>query len=387
MSNWTENKLAWDFIEKNLSQDVQGLRLKFGNDSTLPYSTLIQQIESWQKLLKKFQKFSFQPGWVMPPFISIEQASSIETAAYKGQHFSEKKVVDVTGGMGIDAFVFSQTAREVTHVEREKEIQQSASTLLSTTENTFSLCCDGDDFLRQADQNFDVLYADPARRGSKGEKVFHFSQLTPNPLEKIDFWLSFAKEVWIKLSPMTDLFEIIKHFPQTSQIHVLGKNREAKEIVIMITNQVVEDIEIQISVNSQYPAPISFSAHEINTLSTSSIPLEKYLYDPHPAVKIARPWQYLCDTFEISPIHPQTRLFTSNNLEKHFPGRVFEIIEVLDKIPKTIKGKNLTIATQNHRAKAADLKSKYKCKESEVDFLWATKTVKGYQYLLAKKVF
>ena len=387
MNNWIDNPLAWDFISKNLSQDPNALRLKYRSDSSLPYSELIQQIEGWQKLLKKFPTFEFEKGWVMPPTVSIEQASSVDTAAYKGNHFRGKKVIDVTGGMGIDAFEFSKTASEITHIECEKEIQFSASTLLKKQKNSFSFCRDSDDFLSQSDKKYDILYADPARRGESGEKVFRFAQLTPNPLEKIDLWLSSAQEVWIKLSPMTDLFEIVKQIRNVHEIHVLGKNREAKEILVKVVNQPVEHPQVYVSIHSQFPAPLSFSFSEINKLSTDPKPLGKYLFDPHPTVKIARPWQFLCEAFSVSPLHQQTRLFTSDRMSENFPGRVFEIIDVFQKIPKSVKGKSLTLATQNHRAKAADLKAKFKCKESEEDFLWATKTIHGPQFILTKKIY
>ncbi len=394
MNDWSRKDWAfkdwaledWEFIEKHLKDDPIALQLKYGGESEKA-KALVSQVARWQKLRKKFPKLNFSRGWILPPELSIEQASSSETAAYKAHWMADKNVVDVTGGMGMDAKEISQVSKSYTHIERVPEISLSAQSLLNG--KALCLCGDSTEILPKLDTQYDVnktdiVYADPARRDATGNKVISWEQLTPNPLQQLPLWLETAPEVWIRLTPMTDILEIQKSLPNASVLHILGKGREAKEIAVVCKRE-PGPLHIVISTDSDPKIHLEFNFSEVNQPPQKISAPKKYLYDPHSTVMISRAWNWICEEFELCALDAKTRLFTSDQLIPNFPGRVFEIHEIHSSLPKGIKGKKLAVATQNHPVKAADLKKKLKAKESDSEFLWATQSEGKHIYLLAAK--
>ncbi|GAB5556176.1 MAG: hypothetical protein SchgKO_03890 [Schleiferiaceae bacterium] len=389
MKDWPNkvwNLEDWEFIEKHLKEDPVALQLKYGRDSE-KNKALVSQVARWQKLHKKFPKIPFTKGWILPPELSIEQASSSETAAYKAHWMSNKNVVDVTGGMGMDAMEISQVSKSYTHIESVLEISLSAQSLLR--DKALCICGDSSEILPQLETEYnvsktDVLYADPARRDDKGNKVISWEMLTPNPLEQLPLWLQTAPEVWIRLTPMTDILEIEKSLTNVSVLHIMGKGREAKEITAVCKRE-PSPLKIQISTDSNPDHIWELAFSEVNQPPRKISSPKKYLYDPHSTVMISRAWNWICEEFDLFALDTKTRLFTSDQLITNFPGRVFEIHEIHPSLPKGLKGRKLAIATQNHPVKAADLKKKLKAKESDSEFLWATQSQGKYIYLLASK--
>ena len=54
------------------------------------------------------------------------------------------------------------------------------------------------DILKQNDQKFDWIYADPARRDEHGSKVYHLSDCTPDIPEELDFLLEKSDHIWLR---------------------------------------------------------------------------------------------------------------------------------------------------------------------------------------------
>lgn len=389
MDEWLIKELAledWKFIEKHLKDDPVALQLKYGRDSE-KNKALVSQVARWQKLNKKFPKIPYTKGWILPPELSIEQASSSETAAYKAHWMADKNVVDVTGGMGMDAWEISKRSQSYTHIESVPEISLSAQSLLN--EQALCICGDSTEILPKLETQYDVnktdiVYADPARRDATGNKVISWEQLTPNPIKQLKLWLETAPEVWIRLTPMTDILEIEKSLPNLSVLHILGKGREAKEITVVCKRE-PGPLNIVISTDSDPKNHLEFNFSEVNQPPQKISAPKKYLYDPHSTVMISRAWNWICEKFDLWALDSKTRLFTSDQLVPNFPGRIFEIRETSTSLPKGLKGKRLAVATQNHPVKAADLKKKLKVKESESEFLWATQSQGSHIYLLASK--
>lgn len=90
-----------EFIQKYEQENPIKLRLKNFHDLDFDISFAIDQIESRQKIKAKLPLWSQNKQLLFPSVLSVEQASSEDTALYK-RHIINKKyksICDLTGGL------------------------------------------------------------------------------------------------------------------------------------------------------------------------------------------------------------------------------------------------------------------------------------------------
>src|SRR5687768_11615180 len=115
------------YITDNAFGDPARLMLQAGRHPDLPVPLLVQQIQARQKARFKLPTWYEHPQIRYPANLSVEQASSEKTAAYKAGLVEGDTLVDLTGGFGIDSFFFARRFRTVLYVERQAELARVAA--------------------------------------------------------------------------------------------------------------------------------------------------------------------------------------------------------------------------------------------------------------------
>ena len=92
-----------EFISANLKTEITKLILKGSPFEKISIQELANQIIAKQKSEKKLPTWFSQENIYYPAKISIEQTSSEVAAAHKLSLISGDSVIDITGGVGIDA--------------------------------------------------------------------------------------------------------------------------------------------------------------------------------------------------------------------------------------------------------------------------------------------
>src|SRR5690606_15268236 len=103
-----------EFINSNLKQDINTLALKKNPFPEYEWSWILNQIRSKQKAEKKLPTWYHNDEIIFPSTLSIEQTSSETLAKFKSELISGNKIIDLTGGFGVDCFYFSNYFKEVT---------------------------------------------------------------------------------------------------------------------------------------------------------------------------------------------------------------------------------------------------------------------------------
>src|SRR6478735_4632728 len=109
------------FIQNNLTADPAALMLQAKRYPNLPVAELVQQIQARQKARTKLSAWAQNFDLVFPVNLSVEQASSEQTAAFKASLVEGELLIDLTGGFGVDVFYFAKRFREVYHVEQNRQ--------------------------------------------------------------------------------------------------------------------------------------------------------------------------------------------------------------------------------------------------------------------------
>lgn len=379
------------FIQQHIQAVPTSLLLKYGKGKAFE----VAQIESRQKARHKLPTWYAEPRLVFPPAVSVEQSSSELTGHYKASLVNSLNLIDVTGGMGIDSYFFSQHCKSVTYIEQNEKLVQAAKHNFEVLKADTIRCVQGNsiEFLWQLEEKTDWIYVDPARRAADNRRVVGLKDCEPDVIEHLPLLLQKAKHILIKASPLLDIKQTLNDLPAITTIHVVAVENECKELLFEIhpeenysTMRLIKTINFK---NDSSQQVFDFQwEEEVYSAVTLSDPL-RYVYEPNVAILKAGAFKSLANIFHIAKLAPHSHLYTSEHLVRDFPGRLFEVQAVLKADSKTLmpylpNGKaNLTV--RNFPATTDELRKKLKLKEGGDVYLLATTFSNGDKRLLVCK--
>jgi len=366
-----------DFISKNKTANLSKLILKGSPFKDVSIQEIAIQIAGLSKAKSKLPTWFITKNTLYPPNLNLEQTSSEKTAQYKASLVEGKKLIDLTGGFGIDTYFFAEKFREVIHCELNPELSEIAQHNFGIL-NTRNIKCfagDGIEFLKTSEQHFDWIYLDPSRRGDTGGKVFQLSDCTPNAAAHLELFFQKADHIMIKTSPLLDLKAGIAELKNVSEIHIVAVNQEVKELLWILNKKASEEIKVK-TIHFQKNTTQTFETNFSD--SQSKLPLSlplNYLYEPNPAIMKSGMFRDLAEQTETFTLHSNSHLFTSTDL-KNFPGRSFEILEVLPYNKKLLKQrliiKKANVTTRNFPKPVAEIRKELKIQDGGDSYLFFT---------------
>lgn len=338
---------------------------------------LSSQIAAKKKCIKKLPLWFNTASIYYPPLLSVEQCSSELTASYKAKLSAGGKLIDLTGGYGVDSYYFSRSNSAVVHVELNPElsaIAQYNSALLNQSHSTF-ICGDGIELLKNDPEEYGTIYIDPARRSESG-KVFMLKDCGPNVIENLDLLLSRSPLVLIKTAPLLDLTSGLKELKNVAEIHVVSVRNECKELIWIVKRNYNAEVKIVCTTLNDTEKQFSFmKEEETQTLTFGSPVSGQYLYEPDVALLKGGAFNLIATRFKLQKLHAQTQLYVADHADPEFPGRIFKIDEVMA-AGKIKKEKNLVgnVIVRNFPDKAASITEKYQIKADDIRFMIFTQS-------------
>lgn len=364
-----------NFINANLKADLHSLLLKKSPFPGVTMQEIGQQIKGRQVAEKKFP-FLLKEEIVFPPNLNLEQTSSQTTAEYKAQNLKGKSFADLTSGFGIDAYFLSQNFEEITLVEQNES-------LLETVENNWKILGRKanfinktlEEFLKENDQKFDLIYLDPARRDSNKNKVFLLEDLSPNLLEIQDDLVNTSDQIIVKLSPLIDLKYLVSVLKNLVKIEIIAVKNEVKEVVVFLSKKVAEKISVKCVNLESKENDFEFDFDEEKAAVSEFSEVLKYLYIPNNAVLKSGAFNLISKKFNLKKLHQNTHFYTSDEKIESFPGRTLEVETVDSKNIK--KDEKFNIISKNYPLSPEMIKKKYKIKDGGESYLIFTQDMGG----------
>ncbi len=339
---------------------------------------LMQQAEGLRIAAKKLPAWAEAPV-LFPPKRALEQCSSETTARFKASLFAGKKLVDLTGGLGVDTWAFAHSFQEVIHVEQNSELSEMAGHNFAAlqTSNIKTTCASAEQFLESLSA-VDLLFIDPDRRPESHKRVFRFEDCVPDLLHLKEQMLQKAPLVVVKASPLIDLDYIVHSLPEASVVWVVAVQNECKELLILLErSKASASIKVK-ALNFMADATQELEATYPET-ALQNVPLSlplRYLYEPNASLMKAGIWHALATQTELPKLHPNSHLYTSEKYYPAFPGRTFEINQVLPFKKDTLKSlrklEKANISVRNFPFSAEELRNKTGLKDGGSHYLFAT---------------
>ncbi|UJP65557.1 class I SAM-dependent methyltransferase [Mongoliitalea daihaiensis] len=383
------------FVQDHLMEDPAQILLRYSGKVDFNLKFAVQQIQARQKAKSKIPKWYANESLLFPVSLSMEQASSEETANYKASLLSGETFADLTGGLGIDSYFIGRNFKKATYCERNEELFKISQHNLEKLSPAHFECINGDSiaWLKSRQDSLDWIFIDPARRGNSNQKLYKLSDCEPNVVDHAKLLVEKGENVMIKASPMLDIKQALKELPYIQQVIVLDVRNEVKE-VLLIGGKSSNQQPVSISCVSLHPSfengfrqfDFTFEEEEESFATLGSA--EKYLIEPQSSILKAGGFQLFALRHNLKKLGSNTHLYTSTSISDQIPGRVFEILCEIHHPKKELNalvpdGK-INVLTRNYSMGAEELKKKFRLKDGGNQFLIGAKEGANFKLWIGK---
>lgn len=345
----------------------------------------IDQILARRKFYGKLSSFIENRNFIFPSILSAEQSTHQNVAQYHRHLFGkDNTILDMTAGLGIDAMTAGYdnivTACEVDPL-KAAALRHNVSALNVAPEEYRKVTVVNEDsleYLQREKIHYNIIFADPARRGEFNSRVFNPADCIPDVVNNNIFLLSRSDRLIIKHSPMLDISSAIHIFSHLKSIHIVSHKGELKEVLTEQANDYQGPTEI-ICANILGSGEVSlFRCHResgnnecVTFANISDITPGKYLYVPNASVMKIGPWDQLTQSFpDLKKLDPNTHIFISERYIPDFPGRIIFIDEILDKKKSSaLKSERYNIICRNYVMQANELEKKLKVRPGDNQYI------------------
>lgn len=371
-------KEVQEFIAVNLRTDINALILKPTVFEEVSNKELAEQIQSKIKAQSKLPTWFVSKNIYFPPKLSIEQTSSEQTARYKSSLIKGKRLIDLTGGFGVDDFYFSKQFDEIFHCEVNENLSQISQHNFSQlgVDNCIFFAKNGLEYLKDVDQNFDWIYVDPSRRDDAKGKVFLMEDCLPDIPNNLDLLFSRGERIMMKTSPLIDLSKGLSELKFVKEIHVVALKNEVKELLWILEKNYTGEVEIKtVNLNENKNEVLNFlMSSETIDPCLLSMP-QHYLYEPNSAILKSGGFNQVGIQNNVFKLHKHSHLYTSSKLLK-FPGRRFLVQEVVPasgkELKKLVRGMKANVTTRNYPQSVDSIRKSLKIRGGGDVFLFFT---------------
>ena len=390
-----KNEATIGFVQEHREEDVRKLALQARRDSDVDLPWALDQIQGWQTARRKLPSWAAIDGIVYPPHLSMEQCSSQQTALYKCSIMdrlpegSHEKLVDLTGGFGVDFAFMALRAQRAVYVERQEHLCETARHNFGLLELSHAtvIHADAEDALQDLDTKpaSTLLYLDPARRDSNSARTYAITDCTPNVLELKNQLLKTADHILIKLSPMLDWHKAVCDLGEhVAEVHIVSVANECKELLMLLSADQRGEPVIHCVNDGQ---ALIYSPGEDNLpAAIADGKNAAYLYEPNASVMKAGCYGVLTQRFPVRALATDSHLFVSDDLIEDFPGRRFAITTITSmnkkELGRALKGiSQANVAVRNFPMSAVDLRRRLGLKDGGECYVFGTTDASGRRLL------
>ena len=405
------NDNFFTFIEEHEDDDVEKLRLKRFRNHDFDTSFAITQIECRKKIRKKLPEIYGKKRFLFPSVLSTEQCTSEVVAKYHATIIGEvDSFLDMTGGLCIDDYYIADNVKELLSIEKNEHTADISRYNMSEMRKNISVISgDSAEYLRGDVRRYDAIYIDPARRGVNQSRMFGLSDCEPNIIPLLSLIKSHTDVLYVKASPMLDITQMLREVSDVTDIWVISLRNECKELFFKLDFALNKRFTIEESADNIYESPkvhcINFvddnTMQELNysylrDKTTSDIIIsdcvKQYIYEPNASIMKANAFGEVCSRYKVDKVAVNSHLFTSGELVHDFPGRIFQVEDVIpfkdNLLKKALKGiKRINVSVRNFKLTAEQLKKRLKVCDGGSKYLFGTTDAGGeMKVLLCSKI-
>ncbi|TNE80588.1 MAG: hypothetical protein EP332_07055 [Bacteroidetes bacterium] len=365
--------MAKDFLYTNINADPTALAFKSAGKFSFDVKPLIELIRIYQRSEKKL------PVWTSHQALftrkAYEQCSSEAAAVYKAKQMKGRRLLNLSGGIGVDDWALAQSFDEVVSVELDEEVHALATynlTLLGAT-NVQRVCSSAEAFLANYQgETFDWIYLDPDRR-PEASKVAGLEESMPSVPQLWPSLRQWGKAIWVKASPLIGIPETLQLILHFNEVQVMGIGGEVKEV-----NLIYKPDNGRVVYKAMELEPeMVYTGDEVVDGQAALAKPENYFYEAHAGLIKAGLCKNYNAHFALASLIPSGAFATSAEVMEDYFGRAFQVIEqgIYKKksFDQYLKSKNIKKANLNKRhfpESVEQLRKKHKLSDGGSDYFF-----------------
>ncbi|NTV07155.1 MAG: hypothetical protein HGA81_00910 [Chlorobium limicola] len=375
-----------NLLEEHGSDDPSSFALRFQGRADIPARAIAEQLDCRRRALKKLPVLSQKGLLYTAP--ALEQSSGEAAATYKASLMGGERLIDLTGGLGIDAVFFSRVFRNVVYCERDPLLAELAAYNFRRLGVSNVEICQGDSLAMLhsfSDDHFDWMYVDPSRREG-GRRSVGLSAASPDVAASHDLLLRKAAKVMVKASPALELSGIERQLPSISAIHVVSVGGECRETLLLLERTPARQGPI-----ARKAVLLDTTAGEWREIAgtgwesrSPAVPVQAFFYEPGPAIIKSALTARLSEVYGFDYVSNTVDYLTSNRFVEGFPGRTFRVVASDRYKPKTFRSflqrhgiRGAAIQRRDFPLSPEEIRRKFRLRESHCDYLFFTKDSAG----------
>ncbi len=349
---------------------------------------LAEQLEGKKRCRKKLPTWFESAKIYYPKKVHIEQSSSEATALFKASLLEGKRLIDLTGGLGVDCYFFAQRFETVFHCESNPELSEITAHNFSML-NISNIDCfakDGFEVLADDPIPFDWIYVDPSRRDASANKVYFLADCIPNVPERLSLLFGHAKSILVKTAPLLDIKQGLRELDHVATIYVVALENEVKELLWMLQkgHKGAPNI-VAINLGQGEVTEFRFTQEEEELAEVRYASPKTYLYEPHAALMKSGGFRTIAKRFAVCKIAEHSHLYTSDILID-FPGRRFKIVAIYPYSKEAMRNlphHKANISTRNFPINVAQIRKKHRIADGGSAYLFFTTDANGNRLVLS----
>jgi hypothetical protein len=370
------------FIIEYTGQDVSKLTLKLSQKFPFDFAFLADQLNIYPKARVKLPSFSSAYCLFTPQ--SFEQSSSELLANFKASLFTGARMLDLSGGLGVDDWAFARGFDKVVSVDSDYHLNKVVRVNFEKLGVSNVERIDGDAY-QHVDKNVDMyslIYLDADRRSTE-KRAHGLAETEPNILTLKEKLFRFSEHILLKVSPMLDLHAIIDELKDVAEIWVVSVKNEVKEVLVHLQQgiavPVIHAVEAGPDGNTQYskrydelPVPKQFANDGL------------FFYEPSLALIKANLASVYMQEQGIVQVAPHSVYGVSDKEVKDFFGRRFQLHESFEFSKNRLKGylsnnmiTKANIAKRNFPMEVDELRKMAGLKDGGDDYFFFTQDAGG----------
>ncbi|NTV02333.1 MAG: hypothetical protein HGB04_06050 [Chlorobiaceae bacterium] len=374
-------------VEAHAHEDPAAFAMRFHGRTDLPVRAMAEQIACRRKAVRKLPSLSRHP--LLYTALSLEQASGERTAEWKAGLLQGRRLIDLTGGLGIDDLFFARSFERVVACERDPVLSSIAAANCEAmgVMNVEPLVGESGGLLAGfPDDAFDWVYVDPARREAGGRSV-GLEATSPDVVKLHDLMLRKAAKACIKASPALETSVLQEKLPALDSVVVVSVGGECKETLLLLDRQQQQGVPPMVTAvcldegGGSYRISSESSARPERIVAKGA---GRWFYEPDAAIIRARLTAELAERLGLEFLNGSVDYLTSERYAENFPGRSFRVEACLPYRPKSLKAElarmgvtGAAIQRRDFPLSPEQIRKQFRLREGSDVYLFFTKDASG----------
>jgi hypothetical protein len=204
---------------------------------------LAEQLKLYPKAKYKLPSFTNALCWFTGK--SYEQCSSEASAKLKSNLFNGGKLLDLSGGLGVDDVYFSESFKEVISLDPDEKLNILTEANFRKLQkfNIKRISETAESFLETNNLRFSLIYLDADRRTSN-QKSKLLETGSPDFFSLEEKLYEFTDDILLKLSPLIDIDYCLENLRFIKKVIVVSVDFEVKEVLCHLSKNHQNEVTI-----------------------------------------------------------------------------------------------------------------------------------------------